>query len=166
MEDFTLGLFLFWVVFPFYCSLYCEFCQGNGINISHKKESKKEEKRIYPENVIKYLDSDNEELVFPQVENNDKLIEAKEFENSETISVEENVETNNLVETIMKYQETTLPELDTLTCKVLRQIASKLNIKIRRNGKVQPKHWLVKQIQQELDNDKTNHISEIIAACL
>jgi hypothetical protein len=65
MEDFTLGLFLFWVVFPFYCSLYCEyceFCKANGINISHKKESKKEEKRIYTEDVIKYLDSDNEEL--------------------------------------------------------------------------------------------------------
>lgn len=137
MEDFVLGLFLFWVIFSFYCCLYCEFCKANGIDISHKKESKKEEKRIYPEDVIKYLDSDNDELVFPQVNtDSEQQVLIEQVENSEPISVvEENVETNNLVETIMEYQEATLPpELDSLTCKILRKIASELGIGIRRNG--------------------------------
>lgn len=135
--------------------------------MSHKQVIKKEEKRIYPEDVIKYLDSDNDELVFPQVDtDSEQQVLTEQVENSEPISVEENVETNNLVETIMEYQEAALPELDTLTCQVLRQVASKLGIGIRRNGKVQPKHWLVKQIKQQLDTDTTSETAELIRSYL
>ena len=163
MEDFTLGLFLFWVVFPFYCSLYCEFCQVNGINISHKKESKKEESIIYPEDVIKYLDSDDSELIELKEEVlNNKQVLTK----NEPALIETHTEANNLVSTIMEYQKDSLPKLELLHCVELRKIASKLGIRTSVKGRVQKKDKLVKQIQQKLDTDPTNNTAEIIAACL
>ena len=137
MENFVLGCFLFLIIFSFYCCLYCEFCKANGINISPKKASKKEEKDIYPEDVFKLID-----------ESTSKVLELEEKE---------------FVEIML---EESIPELDLLTAKKLRKIAPKLGIKTRCKSKMKQKHLLIAEIQQKLHTDLTNKTAEIISSCL
>jgi len=140
MDNLMLGCFLFVVYFSFFCVLFYDKKEVSNLKVDNTQN----------------ISANNIEQAIKEILKDDV------FEDEEEDRETEVVETPlTLTETIFDF-DTALPELDTLTCKVLRPIASELGIGIRHNKKVQPKEWLVKKIQEELDADDTGSVYQVI----